>query len=151
MQQVPNVIPPLNRRRFLQGTIAGVAGLTTWLQGWSRLMAAPATKNGPRGQMTWAAPITLAPAWLDPAETLPVITPYMLLYAVHDALVKPMPGNLMSPSLATTWNESADGLAYDFALRQGVKFHNGDPCTAEDVQCSFERYSRPYEDVQLKS
>ena len=59
---------------------------------------------------------------------------------MHDALVKPMPDNPMSPSLATKWSESADGLAYDFELRQGVKFHNGEPFTAEDVKFSFERY-----------
>jgi peptide/nickel transport system substrate-binding protein len=59
---------------------------------------------------------------------------------MHDALVKPMPDNKMSPCLATRWNESEDGLTYDFELRQGVKFHNGDPFTAEDVKFSFERY-----------
>jgi peptide/nickel transport system substrate-binding protein len=64
----------------------------------------------------------------------------MFLYALHDALVKPMPDGPMSPCLATRWSESADGLAYDFELRQGVKFHNGDPFTAEDVKFSFERY-----------
>lgn len=90
--------------------------------------------------MTWAIHVTIAPAWLDPAETLSVITPYMVLYAVHDALVKPMPGNVMEPCLATRWKASDDGLAYDFELRQGVKFHNGDPFTAEDVKFSFERY-----------
>jgi peptide/nickel transport system substrate-binding protein len=46
----------------------------------------------------------------------------------------------MSPSLATVWRESEDGRTYDFEFRQGVKFHNGDPFTAEDVQFSFERY-----------
>jgi peptide/nickel transport system substrate-binding protein len=64
----------------------------------------------------------------------------MFLYALHDALVKPMPGNPMFPSLATRWEESSDGLTYDFELRQEVKFHNGDPFTAEDVRFSFERY-----------
>ena len=64
----------------------------------------------------------------------------MFMYAMHDALIKPMPDNPMSPSLATKWSESADGLSYDFELRQGVKFHNGDPFTAEDVKFSFERY-----------
>src|SRR2546427_942315 len=64
----------------------------------------------------------------------------MFLYAMHDALVKPMPGNPMTPCLATKWSESEDGLTYDFELRQGVKFHNGDPFTAEDVKYSFERY-----------
>ena len=51
-----------------------------------------------------------------------------------------MPDGQMSPCLATKWSESADGLTYDFELRQGVKFHNGDPFTAEDVKFSFERY-----------
>jgi peptide/nickel transport system substrate-binding protein len=90
--------------------------------------------------VTWAIHVTIAPTWFDPAETPGVITPYMFLYALHDALIKPMPGNPMAPSLATKWSESADGLAYDFELRQGVKFHNGDPFTAEDVKFSFERY-----------
>jgi peptide/nickel transport system substrate-binding protein len=90
--------------------------------------------------MTWAVHIQIAPTWFDPAETPSLITPYMFLYAMHDALVKPMPDNPMSPCLATRWSESADGLTYDFELRQGVKFHNGDPFTAEDVQYSFARY-----------
>jgi peptide/nickel transport system substrate-binding protein len=99
-----------------------------------------AQKNESAGQMTWAMHITLAPTWFDPAETGALITPYICLYALHDALVKPMPDSRMSPCLATKWNESADGLTYDFELRQGVKFHNGDPFTAEDVKFSFERY-----------
>ncbi len=111
----------LNRRHFLQGTIGSTAAAAAYLQGWPRLMAAPAQKAEPRGQMTWAVHVTtIAPVWFDPAETLPLITPYMMLYAIHDALVKPMPGNLMAPSLATQWQESPDGVTYDFELRQGV-------------------------------
>ena len=94
----------------------------------------------PQGQMTWAVHVSLAPTWLDPAETPGLITPFMVLYAVHDALVKPMPGNAMAPSLAESWKASPDGLSYTFALRRGVKFHNGEPVTAEDVKFSFERY-----------
>jgi peptide/nickel transport system substrate-binding protein len=127
------------RRRFLQGA-AGVAGLTAWLQGWPRLLAAPAAKDGAAGQMTWAVHVTIAPTWFDPAETPGIVTPFMLLYAIHDALFKPMPEDAMAPCLATGWRESPDGLTYEFALRQGVTFHNGDPFTAEDVQFSFERY-----------
>ena len=92
------------------------------------------------GQVTLAVHISLAPTWFDPAETPGVITPFQTLYALHDALVKPMPGNAWAPSLAESWTQSKDGLVYEFALRKGVRFHNGDALTAEDVKFSFERY-----------
>ena len=92
------------------------------------------------GQMTWGVHISLAPTWFDPREAPGIITPFMLYYALHDALVKPMPGQRMAPSLAESWSASPDGLAYEFVLRKGVKFHNGDPVTPEDVKFSFERY-----------
>ena len=129
----------LTRRRFLRGALSGATGLLAWQQ-WPRLQTVMAQKGEPSGQMTWAIHVNIAPTWFDPAETTGIITPYMFMYAMHDALVKPMPDNPMSPSLATKWSESADGLTYDFELRQGVKFHNGDPFTAEDVKYSFERY-----------
>jgi peptide/nickel transport system substrate-binding protein len=94
----------------------------------------------PEGQMTVAAHVTLAPRWLDPGETESAITPFLVLYAVHDALVKPMPGGLTTPCLAESWTMSRDGLTYEFVLRNGLKVHNGDPVTAEDVKFSFERY-----------
>ena len=46
--------------------------------------------EAPAGQVTFAATVTLAPTWFDPAETPGVITPFLTLYALHDALVKPM-------------------------------------------------------------
>ncbi len=92
------------------------------------------------GQLTWAFHVSLAPAWFDPAETAGIITPFKFLYAMHDALVKSMPGNPLAPSLAESWTTSPDSLAYEFVLRRGVKFHNGDPVTAEDVKFSMDRY-----------
>jgi peptide/nickel transport system substrate-binding protein len=94
----------------------------------------------PEGQMTWAVHVSLAPTWFDPAETSGIITPYMVLYALHDALVKPMPGQPLAPSLAESWSMAPDGLVYDFVLRTGTRFHNGEPVTAEDVKFSLERY-----------
>jgi len=101
---------------------------------------APARAGDPQGQLTWGVHVTLAPTWFDPAETAGLITPYMVLYALHDAMAKPMPGQPLAPSLAESWSASEDALTYEFVLRQGVKFHNGDPVTAEDVKFSFERY-----------
>ena len=94
----------------------------------------------PEGTMTWGLHVTLAAKWLDPADTEAFINPFMVLYAIHDALVKPMPGGDNTPSLAEAWTASKDGLSYEFVLRKNTKFHNGDPVTAEDVKFSFDRY-----------
>jgi peptide/nickel transport system substrate-binding protein len=102
--------------------------------------AAGPVAAAPEGTMTWGVHITLASRWLDPAETEGIITPFMVLYALHDALVKPMPGGLYTPSLAESFTQSKDGLTYEFVLRKSARFHNGDPVTAADVKFSFERY-----------
>ena len=93
----------------------------------------------PEGEMRWALYVTLSPQWFDPAEVIGVLTPFWVMYALHDALVKPMPGNMLTPSLAESWTVSPDQRVYDFKLREGLRFHNGDPFTAEDVKFSFER------------
>jgi len=99
-----------------------------------------AAQGKPEGEMRWAMYVTVAPVWFDPGESvIGVLTPFWILYAMHDALVKPMPGNHQAPSLAESWTVSADQKAYEFKLREGLKFHNGDPFTAEDVKFSFLR------------
>ena len=56
------------------------------------LILPPPATAAPEGQITWGVHISLAPTWFDPAETPGMITPFMVLYALHDAMVKPMPG-----------------------------------------------------------
>lgn len=102
------------------------------------LSAMPA--RGADTQLTWGVHVSLAPTWFDPADTPGIITPFMLLYAMHDAMVKPMPGEPAAASLAESWTVSPDGRTYEFVVRKGVTFHNGDPLTAADVKFSFERY-----------
>ncbi|HSF04713.1 MAG TPA: ABC transporter substrate-binding protein [Methylomirabilota bacterium] len=121
---------PLRRRsrRILVGIVTLV------------LIAPALALAAPEGQMSWALHFSLAPTLFEPAETPGVVSPFMILYALHDALVKPMPGKIMAPSLAESWSVSPDGLVYDFVLRKGVRFHNGEPVTAEDAKFSFERY-----------
>jgi peptide/nickel transport system substrate-binding protein len=95
---------------------------------------------GPAGQLTYGIHVSMSPTWFDPAETQGIITPFMVLYALHDAMVKPLPEKAQAPCLAESWSVSDDKKSYQFVLRQGAKFHNGDPVTAEDVKFSFERY-----------
>ena len=130
----------LTRRELFAATAAlGVAGTL------------PAVaRAAPQGQLNWGAHVSLAPTWFEPAETSGIITPFMIIYALHDAMVKPMPGKLLEPGLAESWTAAEDGLSYDFVLRQGVTFHNGDPVTGEDVKFSFERY-RGAANATLKS
>ncbi len=118
----------LTRREWLAAT---AAGLTTY--------ATHANAAAP-GQLTYGVHISLAPAWFDPAESTGLITPFMVLYALHDGMVKAMPGQIQAPSLSQSVTASADGLTYDFVLRPGVLFHNGDPVTSDDVKFSFGRY-----------
>jgi len=126
--------PGLSRRDLLAAT---ALGLVAGAPGLARAAAPP---NGPQGQLVWGIHVSLAPTWFDPAETPGIITPFMVLYALHDAMVKPMPDNPAAPCVAESWSSSEDNLTYDFVIRKGAKFHNGEPVTAEDVKFSFERY-----------
>src|SRR5262245_1611342 len=101
--------------------------LTVFLVDWAVSEGAQAK---PAGELNWAWHVTMAPAWFDPAKAPAQITPYLILYAVHDALVRALPGERQGNALAESWTESPDGLVYEFKLRQGLKFHNGDPFTA---------------------
>jgi peptide/nickel transport system substrate-binding protein len=103
-------------------------------------VAAWAENRAPSGRVIVAWHVTIAPSWFDPSSAPPQITPFGMLYAMHDALVRPYPGQKMGPSLAESWSESEDGLVYEFKLRPNLKFHNGDPLTTEDVAFSFDRY-----------
>ena len=115
------------RRQMLAMAAIGMAGIKP-------AMAVPTE------QLTYAVHISLAPTWFDPAETPSLVTPYMLYYAMHDAMLKPMPGELMANSLAESWSATEDGMSYSFVLRDGVTFQNGETITSEDVKFSFERY-----------
>src|SRR6266481_2112829 len=110
---------------------AGIVPLFLLLSLVARVGSAEAA---PEGTMTWGVHVSLAARWLDPNDTEAFISPFLVLYAIHDALVKPMPGGDNTPCLAESWTVSKDGLSYEFVLRKGAKFHHGEPVTAEDVQ-----------------
>ena len=94
----------------------------------------------PEGVLKEAIHWGISADWLDPATGSLPLSAYLPLYLFHDALLKPMPDGLYAASLAESWKISPDSKVYEFKLRQGVKFHNGDTMTAEDVVFSFWRY-----------
>src|SRR5688572_19102146 len=97
---MPSAPPSLRRRRVLVVVAALLAAA----------LAPASTSAAPEGTLTWAVHISIAPTWFDPGEHAGIITSMMTFYAMHDALVKPMPGNAMAPSLAESWTSSKDGL-----------------------------------------
>jgi peptide/nickel transport system substrate-binding protein len=128
-QTIPyDMAAPLTRRSLLAATALGVTA------------GARSAVAAPQGQLTYGVHVSLAPSWFDPGANAGIITPYMLIYALHDALLKAMPDNKQAPSLAESFTASEDGLTYEFVLRRGATFHNGDPVTSDDVKFSFERY-----------
>lgn len=77
---------------------------------------------------------------LDPAEIFD-IAGAEYAFNVYDALVTFDPDNLgpIQPGIAESWTVSDDGKIFTFKIRDGVKFHSGNPVTAEDVEFSFHR------------
>src|ERR671932_1056204 len=104
----------MRRRRLIVAVVLAVLAATV-----------RAAAQAPTGEAVMAWHVTIAPSWLDPSTAPPQITPFGILYALHDALVKAYPGTEMGPALAESWQESEDGLTYEFRLRPNLTFHNG--------------------------
>src|SRR5262249_16513328 len=119
--------------------LAAAAGLLSVLLLCAAITTSALAQPKPEADIRSPIYVTLPPHGSDPAEVQGQINSFWVLYAMHDALGKPMPGNLMTPSLAESWTVSADQRVYEFKLREGLKFHNGDAFTAEDVKFSFQR------------
>ena len=94
----------------------------------------------PEGVLKYAIHWALSADDNDPSSGGWTNTADMQMRLLHEALVKPMSESMYSPCLAESWTNSPDYRVYEFKLRQGVKFHNGDPVTAEDVVFTFRRY-----------
>jgi peptide/nickel transport system substrate-binding protein len=101
-------------------------------------------KGKPKGTLTIAQHFGLDPGWLDPVEHIYALTMQTYDYLVHDALIKPMPQGEVTYSLAEQAEITADFLKAGFRLRQGLKFHDGQPLTTADVKWTYENYKGAY-------
>ena len=109
----------------------------------SDMLAAPEAGAKKGGVFTIAGPGDPAHFDLDQSPSLVNLWPQSPMY---DNLIRFNPldgGQTIIPDLATNWDVSPDGLTYTFHLRQGVKFHDGTPFTAEDVIATYERRRNP--------
>jgi len=80
---------------------------------------------------------------LNPIVNTDVYSGY-LINLMFDSLVYVDPDTLdAAPLLATKWEVSPDGKTYTFTLKQGVKWHDGQPFTADDVKFSYDLYMNP--------
>jgi len=93
----------------------------------------------PQGKITIAVHVSLTPKWLNPQE-IPAVMAYELLWKLHDNMIKADTQNLYSYALADFYEMSSDFKTATVRLRPGVKFHNGEAITSEDVQFSYENY-----------
>lgn len=78
------------------------------------------------------------PARRNPPRENPAVTsPDTVRYALHEAIVMPLPGNPHAPSLAESDEVAPDLMSATFKLREGARFHNGDSVTPEDAKFPF--------------
>ena len=72
-----------------------------------------------------------------------------VMFNVFEGLVKPNSDGDLVPAVASDYTVSSDGLTYTFTLRQGVKFHNGQEVTLQDVLYSLNRCAEEVDGVRL--
>lgn len=94
------------------------------------------TKSSVKKEMS--VRILADPDFLDPHKAQASLT-FRMMLNVFEGLFNPTPDGGVTPAIAKSYKVSEDGLTYTFTLRDGVKFHDGNPVTVDDVKYSFDR------------
>jgi peptide/nickel transport system substrate-binding protein len=130
----------LDLSNTIMGDVNGVRIAHTVSNGYYKLTSSAHAGDVPNPDHLVLGVSNLGGARFDPA-TIGSIPSYRLVFNIYEPLISLDRDKMDSfvPKLATSWQISADGLTYQFTIRQGVKFHNGDLLTTEDVEYSFER------------
>jgi peptide/nickel transport system substrate-binding protein len=125
----------LPRRKVLRGasTIAAAYGLARAATGFGTAQA-----DAPRTDLKIAISDAQVKETLDPALS-EITNSHVLVGAIYDHLLRFDQSWNLEPRLATKWDRSEDGKEWVFHLREGVRWHDGKPFTAEDVVYSISR------------
>lgn len=130
--------PSCLTRRLLLSLGVAAAAIALGLTAASGPVAAQQPVRGGALKVAFSAD----PAGFDPARG-PSGMSHVVIEQIYSTLMSLDPDAKPYPDLATRYEVSPDGLEYTFYLRQGVKFHNSDPLTAEDVKFTFDRLRAP--------
>ncbi|HEV7664787.1 MAG TPA: ABC transporter substrate-binding protein, partial [Chloroflexota bacterium] len=141
-QPAPGATPTAAAPSAAQPTTATAARPTAAQPAPTTVAAAaqPATKTG--GQVVYAVV----------GSDVRILNPILQADTVSDAVTRRMFEPLVQgdpttgapiPALAHSWTISPDGLVYTFKLRDGVKFHDGHPMTADDVKFTLDILNTP--------
>jgi ABC-type transport system substrate-binding protein len=102
----------------------------------------------PSGSIVLAWHTNITSRWLDPQQHDGTASPDNFIMALHDALIKNFREvRYDHPALAKGYDFAGDGKSATFRLRPGLKFHDGNPVTPEDVKWSYEHYRGAWGDV----
>lgn len=140
--------PKLNRRTVLR-LLAASGTLTAWhlMPGTGAGAARAAGAGGGHLRAAWAGINELTT--LDPARINQVVQ-FQITSNVLGGLTHINPDLVAEPDLAVDWKISDDGKTYTMRLREGVKFHNGDPFTADDVLFTYNRSKDPEKSIHSR-
>ena len=124
------------RRRISIWPGAMLIGLALGLCG---VLAEKAPAQNPAYGGTLIVTLSAEPPGLDPTTSPAATIKRVVHYNLFEGLLKVDRSGKVVPALAKTYTVSKDGKEYTFTLHPGIKFHDGRPCTAEDVKISLER------------
>jgi peptide/nickel transport system substrate-binding protein len=119
----------MKRRSFNLSALAATAG--------AALPLPVLAQRGGKTSVTLG--MTLEPTSMDPTVAAASSIGEVTLYNVYETLTRIQPDGSVAPLLAERWTVSPDLRTHTFHLRRGVKFHNGEPFTAQTVKFAFER------------
>lgn len=125
-------------KRFAILLLVALIAVGSVLSGCAKTPEQPEGPKPAKDTLLWG--VNAEAASLDPSTSKDTVT-HMMMYQIYDALVREDPTDFtkLVPGLATSWEFNEDSTEVTFYLREGVKFHNGDTMTADDVYFSLQR------------